>query len=1564
MGSPSTFGRAAVAAARVLAAKPHRHDLSSDQREVLTGWPGWGPLAPIFEREPSKGWAAVGEDLEALLGAEAVSVGSRQCDNAFFTSPAVAGHVWRLLAGAGFTGGRVLDLGCGHGRFALSCPDGLDVEYHGVEIDPTSAQVAQLLNPHARILCQPLQEVTLPAGGFDVAVGNVPFGSGWIHSRHGSARNLHDYFLMRAVDAVRPGGLVAVITSRYHLDGRGGLSTVHDKARFVGALRLPSKAFAAEGTDVVADLVVLQVRDLLDPADSPDADGSFEHAQSEVTEPVRATGNHVYPAHVARYFADRPELVAGQMRVTGHFRNNLAVVTRKPEEMIGRAFAALADEMPSYVARGTDLRWAEAEILVDAEGRAEGSFHLVAGEVHQVVNGELTSARGGAGKELGALVRLRDAVLELLAAESDWASPDSVLEPLRSEALRLYRDYVDSFGPLNRSTVIDGPLDPETGQPSRRVRRPRMGGFRADPQAEIVFGIERFDDASGEAAPAAVLLRRTNRRPVLVDRVATPAEAITVSLARRGCLHVPTVAGLLGIPDSEVPAVLGALAFRDPQTGDLVPAGDYLSGNLADKLDAARDAAAFDGAFQRNVDALTEALPARLGPEEISVAFGASWLSPDDIRHFLTGEMGYRSVSVSYTAAVAYWDVDPLGRGEAAAEATYGTSRMTVAEIVAAGLNGGTPVVYDEVWDEQSGKVRKVRNAGESELAADRLVALTEAFTVWLWSDQSRAERIVETYNRRFNSVVPRQADGSWLEFPSMSPEVTLWDNQLRGIDHVLRCRSQAAMLAHAVGAGKTRAALGLCLKLREYGLANRPLVTVPKAVLEQFGREARATFPTGKFLVATEEQVAGRAKRRFVARAAAGDWDAIIVSHETFTSLSADPRVEMDYLTEELAALETGEENGAGARGAKALAARRRALENRVAALREARHDPDSLTFSMLGADHVVVDEAHLFKGLPVATRTSGLSNSTSQRALDLLIKITSLSAQRPGQAVATVMSGSPFSNSLAEVYTWARMCAPDLLDGAGCRNFDQWAATFVQWQTVIETSPDGSGLRTNTRPARIRNAPEARTMMRAFTDMLPSAELPIERPDVQRHLLVAEPSTAQVEHMRSLSERVEKLRLAGFRNEKGGDNMLRVCNDGRALALDPRLVGVAARSPKLVLVADRIAAHHHEHADRLYPGSDVPGTFQLVCLDLGAPHESDARTYGRLRSLLAERGVPASKVRFIQEARTAKAREEVFAACRDGRVSVLVGSSSTAGLGVNVQARLSALYHVDCPWTPAAKTQREGRAVRPGNLNAQVQIVDVVTEGTFDGLVTAAVARKHTMIEQMYTNAPMNREVIDVSGDAVSLAEVSAAATGHPELIEQAELAAQVQKLRIARSSHSAQAQQMRVQAEHRQETARLAEETAAGLDWVARELPHRQRTLTREQAAEAAERLRPRDSRTFRFGELTLARGENRSRVVVRRYGMLLARLELPHPVPRTVAGFADALYEMVGRWSADLPDQIARLRERAAAERAESARLQEVADTMAFPRERELLTAQARLAELTARIEQMAAEQSAA
>lgn len=1537
--------RQAVAAAHVLETNPSRTTLTDDQRATLADWPGWGPLSGLFESGLSGTLAGLAEELESALGADAFAAGRAQCDNSFYTSEQVVSQMWKLLAGSGFTGGRVLDLGAGSGNFARFCPDDLDVDLHGIEIDPTSARIASLLNPGAQITNKRLQDVAITPGSFDVAIGNVPFGSVSVYDSRFSSGSLHGYFLKRAVDAVRPGGFVLLVTSRFHMDSERGLASVSGKARFVGAVRLPSKTFAASGTDVVADVVMLQVRHPLG-----------ETTDLPPTPLVELPGQDAGGAVISRYFYSHPERVAGVMRATGNWRNSLAVDAADPAAAIADAFTDLAQAVPSYKDAGTP-QVDDADLMCDVHGRPEGTFELVDGQVHQVTGGVLSPSTKKNSKELIALVALRDAVAELLEAEGDWSTPDAVLDPLRAAALEQYTAYVDRFGPLNRATAYDGPVNPATGLPTQRWRRPPMAGFRADPSADTVFGIEVYDNATGQAAPAPILLRRTNHRPEPVTRVDSAPEAVAVCLSRHGELREHVIASLLDIDPDTVDEALGEHAFREPIRGQLVAADEYLSGNIADKLDQARQAARFEPEFARNVGALEAALPAPLGPDDISVSLGAPWLTGDDVAAFLKEILGASYARVTHTPEVGAWDVD-TGFFRREAEAKYGTSRMSIHDLVTAGLNGGVPVVYD-TQEGPDGTERRVRNAAETALAGDKLAAINAEFSVWLWSDPKRSDRLVAEYNRRFNSVVPRRADGSYLQFANMAPGMKLWPHQLRGVDHALRSKHRAVFIGHAVGAGKTLTAIATAIKMREYGLANKPCITTPAAVLEQFAREARQAFPTAKILVATKEQVAGPAKRRFVARAAAGDWDAVIMSHETFTSLGVDPVTELAFLREELAAIEQASSNGN--RGARALAGRQRSLENRIDKIKNSRHDRKSLMLAHTGVDWIGVDEGQFFKAQHVATRTAGLSMPHSQRAIDLMMKIHGLAAKNPGRPVAALFSGTPLSNSLTELYCWTKLCAPELLDSAHCAAFDAWAATFVSFESVIETSPDGGNLRVNTRPVKILNAPEARTMFQSYADLVPPSELDIERPDVDRDVLVAQPNAAQIEHMGTLAKRIDALRTTGFNTEKGADNMLSICNDGRLVALDPRLVGVDAESPKLELAAAQIAQVWRDTRDTVYDGHDTPGGFQLVCMDQGTPgDDGDDRSYGRLRDLLISHGMPADRIRYIHEAPNAKAREALFAQCRDGAVSVLIGSSALCGVGVNIQRRLAALFHIDSPWTPSTKAQREGRAIRPGNLNPTVRIIDVVTEGTFDGLVNAAVARKRQMVDQMFTNAPINREIVDLSDEALSLAEVSAAATGHPELIEQAELAAELHKLKVARSSHLAQVKRTRIDSEYAQANADRASLLADRLEAMCAHSSPDERTLTLSQAVDAADALY-RKGGWHRIDSLALSRKSHWIDVHFNRREVDSLPLPAGSQRPRSKAALADWLVLAMQEWNDGLPDQIAELRARAEECSADSVRLAELAESMAFDQADELVAVEARLQVVTARIEEAAAEQ---
>lgn len=1542
MATNLSLARSARDAAVLSAAIAPGEELTPSQRATLEAWPGWGPVAPMFNDDLDSQWQEIDDDLREALPASAFEAIRSALDTSFYTPPELARHVWNLIVGRGFAGGSVLDLGCGHGRFLSAAPEGLPLTYTGVDCDETATGIARLLHPGAEWITSPLQKVTLPQGRFDLAVGNVPFASGYTSDGIVHASTLHDYFLQRAVAAVRPGGFVAVFTSRYALDNLQGLSSVAGKAKLVSAIRLPSGAFAGQGTDTVIDLLVLQVGDF-DRCEVPEGAGVYGAPLVHTPEGC--------PAHVrlSEWWSRNSALVAGQMETTTFFRSPLQVTSDNPARDIQGAFSWASAMLPSWQEASPAESWTDDIPVVDAEGRFEGELHIIDEQVHRVENGVMVPHRTNTA-ELKTLIGLRDAALRLVEAEADTATPDAVLDPLRADALARYERYVSTFGALNRGKWSKPKVDEETGTETRSWRRPPMGGFRADPHAELVLGLEVFDNETGTHAPAPILLQRVHHAPQRIDRADSPAHALAVCRAELGRIDLDRIAELLQTPRSEVVAALGDDVFTDPVTFEVTEARDYLAGNIADKLDAAREAAADFDEFNRNVAALERVMPEPIKAVDIRVSFGAPWLETGDIKAFCSEALGASSVTVNRAPEIAAWEIS-LYRTDPAVEAQYSTSRMSVAELVAAGLNGNTPVVHDEVSNGHGG-YRKVRNHAESALAATKLADLTSLLREWIWSDGDRAERVAAEYNRRFNSTVPVRGDGSWLSIPGLSSEVTPWKHQTDFIDRAMRQPRIANN--HQVGAGKTLSAVGLAMTLRAYGIVSRPLLTVPKSVLDQIARDARRSFPTGKFLVATAEQMKPAIRQRFWARAATGDWDLIICSHETFTALGASKTDREQWVLDEISRYEAALRDSRHGFRAKRVAAALRGAEGRLERLRESRHDDNAMTLDVLGIDHIGVDESHYFKGLHISTRADGLSIQSSMRANDLHMKVAGLARRFPGRPILSVYSGSPFLNQLSELFSQVRLCAPWLLEQSGTDHFDAWAATFCRYVTEIETTADGMGLRSKTRPSVLQNAPEARGMLAQFSDMLDPDSLPGERPEVTRHKVAEPANEAQVDYMSHLAERLDKLPDV---SDPSIDNILKIGNEGRAVALDPRLLGVAAASPKLAAAATGIADHYHRHADDVYAGSPQRGTFQLVCMDLGTPKGSDSQSYGRLRDLLVAHGVPADRIRFIHDAGDNEAaRASLFSACRDGSVNVLIGSSRKCGVGVNIQRRLSALWHVDQPWNPALRSQREGRAVRPGNLNAHVDIYDCIAEHTFDSVMYGTVLRKARMLSQLISHASLDREVAALDGDTLNLAEAQAAASGNPLLAEHSAAQAAASSLRAQRNAYRGAVSKLLRTASSRRSAAADLRLQADGLD-----------AFMVDDEAKAALRRDLADDDEFnrtvtalyrdynpRFGGIVFSRTAFGSLQATHRSGTALITEYIESRGRVSKRATAAGLRSIAGRLLGDLSSDADELRHRAA-EVDEAAERDEIAADKPWPKEAEYLAAERELDRTTAALD---------
>ena len=1392
MDGPVTRARASLRALEVLdrlnasGAEPSEADLGE-----LRGWAGWGPMAPAFAPGRSGAWKEIGERLEWLLPPDQLREAEQATPNAFYTPPALADACWQILHGLGFTSGKILEPGCGAGAFMAATPPDVTAAWTGVERDPTTARIAALLHPQAEIVSERLQSAALPAHSMDAVIGNVPFSEAAVYdptAPKAVTKNLHNYCVWRSLRTLRPGGVAVLITSRYTMDSRERAArlAMADEADLVGAIRLPGEALSTGGTEVVADILVLRRRE---GEDNSNGDSWLD---SVLLAEAFPDWQWAFDDRVNQWFVTHRHMVLGELRpnLGARYGHTLRVDRGADAGPIDRHVAAIASQVVAS-ARHRGLTWAvqavvaplagDVGIVQRADGRKEQSFHLIDGAVFQVRDGELVPA-GKQGKELAeltSLIRLRDAAIDLLDAETDHGRGEESLAPLRGGLNTAYDRYVAAHGPLNRATITSGEPDPESGIATVSRRRPRMGGFRQDPDYVTVLALENYDDGTGQAAKTAIFSQRVNQPPTRPTSVSTPAEAIRVCLDARGRLDLGVIGDLLGIPANEVPARLGDLAYCDPVSGDWVTAEEYLSGDVRVKLAAARAANGGPDEWAANIAALEKVQPADLGPDEIRAKLGAPWIPPEDVRAFAAELLGYLP-TVTYLPVTAQWEVKIDGglADTAAASEEWGTGRIDGYRLLELACNGKAPVIYDTVQT-PDGEAR-VRNQAETMLAEDKQRAIAARFGEWAWEDPQRTDRLAAEYNRRFNSVVLRRHDGSHLTFPGLSAGFDPYPHQLDMVHRIVS--SQASLCPYPVGTGKTPVMFLAARKLKELGLATKPLVIVPNHLLEQTAREGKRLFPSARILMAARDDLAdARSRKLFAARCATGDWDAVVMTHSAFTAIPVHPVTQAAHLTDLAARYRQAlaESPGGGKRTVKQLAKMVDAFETRARTLLDHRTD-DGVWFEHLGADFVMVDEAHYFKNLGVPVRRDGFSIAASKRATDLDMKLTLL--RENGGKVAALFTGTPVSNSLLEMYVLQHYLHPQRLDEIGLASADAWAATFVEFQTTVEVTPDGASFRLKRRPARFENVPELLTLFGEVADLRPPESFAVQRPAGRHHNVVIRPSPELRDYVAELAERADRVRQVDAHQ----DNMLKICSDGRKAALDVGLVGITSSRPgKVGAVVANVARIYHQ--TRQLGLSGAAGGFQIIFCDLGTPNGDSSQVYGKIRSGLIAAGVPAAGIRFIHDAGTDLAKAALFTECRAGTVAVLLGSTDKLGVGTNIQTRCVALHHVDAPWRPADVEQREGRALRPGNVNPSVDLFRYVTEKSFDSFMWQTLERKARFIGQVLSGRPAGRDVDDIGDPTLSYAEVKALATGNPLLLELAEINADVTRLRQLATAHS---------------------------------------------------------------------------------------------------------------------------------------------------------------------------------
>ena len=1391
----------------------------------MARWSSWGAIPQVFD-ESNAEWEAEREQLRRLLSADEWAAARRTTLNAHYTDPAYVREIWTAVTDLGFTEGEVLEPGAGAGTFIGMAPAA--VKMSGIELDPISATIARGLYPEAAVRTESFADTRLPRGVADAVVGNVPFGDVVLHDPeyNPGRHSIHNHFIVKSLALTRPGGIVAVLTSRYTMDATNPAARREMNAMgdLVGAVRLPTGAHQrAAGTEAVTDLLILRRR----MPGEPKRDTSWE-----TVTPVAVDGQQV---KINTYWQLNPEHVLGQLHL-GHGMYGQDTLQVQPDQD-EPTHTLLAEQLADIVAeahqqdltvtvRANDLQATPGPAVLAPEGqRWDGTILLgeQPGEFHVVKNAmrEPLAVPQAQEQELRALIGLRDQARHLLEAEAGEAEDTPTLQQQRQELHAAYDTYANDYGPLNRYELrrtgkFKKVLNEATGEPVRdeagelvrgeeimaRHRPPVMHTFKTDPHHALVMALENFDDADQSARPAAILTQRALAPRPQVQGAESPAEAIALSLDESGRLDLERIADLLRTDQREAREALAGLAYDDPATGELVHAPDYLSGDIYTKLDHAREAAQKDPQYRVNIEALEPVLPEPLGPEEISARLGAVWIPPEVHQQFLAELLDDPYVRVE-NPLPGQWKVRGADHGLSATE-EWGTERKSAGRIAEQLMTQSPVLVHDRV-DDDDGKQRYVLNPVETEAAQVKAQQMQEQFSEWVWDEPERASALAADYNRRFNAIRLRDYDqaGDYLTLPGLSETLALRPHQRAAVARMIA--EPATGLFHQVGAGKTLEMVVGAHEMRRMGLVRKPAAIVPNHMLEQFTREWLQAYPQARILAASSSDLTGERRRMFVARAAANDWDGIVLTHGAFKRIGTSPQTAAEYIDRELQklreSLEHAREQGADLSVKRIEKLILRKEEEHKKKL-DAPRDP-GITFEDTGIDYLLVDEAHEFKNLMTESSILDANISGSDQASDLHMKLEYLRS-RHGKRVATLATATPLANSITEAYVTQRYLRPDLLEKAGVTSFDGWAATFGQTITEIEMGPAGD-FRQKTRFARFQNVPELLRLWHTFADVKTAEDLNLPAPaitarasDGQRvaETVVIQPTDELQAYIEHIGDRADA--IAQRLVDRETDNMLKVSTDGRAAALDLRLVEgeeEPAGPVKLDAVADTITTHWRANAGNQYLGADgqpspLPGSLQLVFCDLGTPSDAHWDAYHELKSKLIDRGIPAGKIRFMHEAKNDSEKARLFAAARSGHVAVLMGSTKKMGMGTNVQDRVSALHHIDCPWRPADVEQRDGRAIRQGNQNEEVALYRYVVEGSFDAYSWQTVARKAKFIAQLMRGRLDMREIEDIGDTALSATEAKAIASGNPLLLEKAEIDAKVEKLsRQERAHHRAQ-------------------------------------------------------------------------------------------------------------------------------------------------------------------------------
>ena len=1377
-GPKQKFARNIEAIRTLFKLEEEHRGATAEEQQVLSQYVGWGGLADAFD--PSKdSWAKEYAELKGLLSEDEYAAARSSTLNAHYTSPTVIRGIYDAVERMGFQSGNILEPSMGVGNFFGMLPGNMaDSRLYGVELDSITGRIAKKLYPQADITVAGF-ETTDRRDFYDLAVGNVPFGNYKVNDKAYNKLNfsIHNYFFAKAIDQVRPGGIVAFVTSRYTMDSKDSTARKHmaERADLLGAIRLPNNAFKANaGTDVVSDIIFLQKRDR--PIDhEPD------WVQLGKTEDGFA---------INQYFVDHPEMVLGEMTTesTQYGREEFTVAPLEG--------TSLADQLAEAV-QHIEGQYTEVEVetpdIADAENEKHilpadpdvknFSYTVVDGEVFYRENSVMTQVElsdTAKGRVTG-MVELRQIVNDLIQQQlEDY--PDADIKATQERLNAAYDAFAAKYGLLN---------DRKNG---------RL--FEQDSSYYLLCSLENLDEQGQLKSKAAMFTKRTIRPERTVTSVDTPSEALAVSIGEHGKVDLPYMAELLGTPGEygRITTELSGVIFKDPAADPTDPeagwqmADEYLSGDVRAKLRMAQFAAETNPEFAVNVDALTKAQPRELEASEIDVRLGATWLAPEIIQKFMTEtfQIPYylrHAVKVRYSPYTAEWRVDgktATGRGDIISSETYGTSRANAYKILEETLNLKDVRIYDTIEDAE-GKPKRVLNKRETMLAQQKQQVIKDAFANWVWQDPQRRIALVKQYNELFNSTRPREYDGSHIHFVGMNPEITLREHQRNAIAHVLYGGN--TLLAHEVGAGKTYEMAASAMEAKRLGLCQKSLFVVPNHLTEQWASEFLNLYPNAKLLVARRKDFGTANRKKFCARIATGDYDAVIIGHSQFEriplSFERQERIIQEQIYETLAAINELKVHAGENFSIKQMEKTRKTLETKLEKLRSDERKDDVITFEQLGVDRLFVDESHFYKNLFLTTKmrnVAGLSTSEAQKSSDMFGKCRYLDEITGGRGVVFA-TGTPVSNSMTELYTVMRYLQYSTLQQKKLTHFDCWASTFGETTTAIELAPEGTGYRARTRFAKFFNLPELMSMFKEVADIKTSDQLHLPVPVAKFETVVAKPSEIQKEMVQELSKRAAEIHSGAV--DASVDNMLCVTNDGRKIGLDVRLMNPMLPddpNSKLNVCVQNVLKIWED-------GKDQKLTQLLFC-DLSTPkNDGNFNVYDDIRKKLIAAGVPGSEIEFIHNADTEAKKAALFSKVRSGDVRVLLGSTAKMGAGTNVQQRLVAVHHLDVGWKPSDMTQRNGRIIRQGNMNKEVKVFNYVTEGTFDSYLFQTLENKQRFISQIMTSKSPVRSCDDVDEQALSYAEIKALCAGNPLIKEKMDLDVQVAKLKVLKADHQSQ-------------------------------------------------------------------------------------------------------------------------------------------------------------------------------